>query len=166
MAIQEQLNDDWKAAMRSGDTLRRDTLSGLRAAVKNAAIEARVSSSEPQPRAGTGNASPGTPLDDVAVMSVIEREAKKRRDAIEEYEKAGRADRAAAERAELDILQEYLPQQMNDAELETVVAAVIAETGAAGPADMGRLMKALMPRVQGRADGKRVNEVVRRLLQP
>lgn len=140
--------------MRSGDTLRRDTLSGLRAAVKNAAIEGRAAGDD------------STSLDDEATQKVIEREAKKRRDAIEEYEKAGRADRAASERAELEILQEYLPQQMTDAELESTVGAVIAETGAAGPADMGRLMKALMPRVQGRADGKRVNEVVRRLLQP
>ncbi len=140
--------------MRSGDALRRDTLSGLRAAVKNAAIEGRAAGDD------------STSLDDEAAQKVIEREAKKRRDAIEEYEKAGRADRAASERAELDILQEYLPQQMTDAELEATVGEVITETGDAGPADMGRLMKALMPRVQGRADGKRVNEVVRRLLQP
>lgn len=154
MRLQEKLNDDWKAAMRSGDTLRRDTLSGLRAAAKNAAIEQRAAGAE------------GTALDDEAAIKVIEREAKKRRDAIEEYDKAGRADRAASERAELEILREYLPQPLSDEELESVVGAVIAKTGAAGAADMGRVMKALMPRVQGRADGKRVNETVRRLLQP
>jgi hypothetical protein len=153
-SLQERLNDEWKAAMRSGDTLRRDTLSGLRAAIKNEEIQSR-----------TGGAGAGaTSLDDAAVQRVIEREAKKRRDAIEEYEKASRPDRAAAEQAELQILQEYLPQQMGDEELETLVQQAIDETGASGGAAMGAVMKTLMPRVQGRADGKRVNEVVRRLL--
>jgi uncharacterized protein YqeY len=152
--LQERLNDEWKAAMRSGDTLRRDTLSGLRAAIKNEEIQARTGG------AGSG----GGVLDDAAVQRVIEREAKKRRDAIEEYEKANRPDRAAAEKAELQILQEYLPQQMNDEELETVARQAISEAGASGVAAMGAVMKTLMPRVQGRADGKRVNEVVRRLL--
>jgi uncharacterized protein len=155
--LQEKLNDEWKAAMRSGDTLRRDTLSGLRAAIKNEEIQART--------AGTGA---GAALDDAAVRRVIEREAKKRRDAIEEYEKANRPDRAAAEKAELLILQEYLPQQMSEAELETLARQAIGEVdangGAKGAAALGAVMKALMPRVQGRADGKRVNEVVRRLL--
>jgi uncharacterized protein YqeY len=151
--LQERLNDEWKAAMRSGDTLRRDTLSGLRAAIKNEEIQSR-----------TGGASGATSLDDVAAQRVIEREAKKRRDAIEEYEKASRPDRAAAERDELRILQEYLPQQMSDEELETLVRQTIDETGASGGAAIGAVMKTVMPRVQGRADGKRVNEAVRRLL--
>ena len=135
--------------MRSGDTLRRDTLSGLRAAIKNVEIESR----------GSENA-----VDDAAVQRVIEREAKKRRDAIEEYEKAGRPDRAESERAELTILSEFLPAQLTDEELETLVAAVIQETGAEKMADMGRVMQVLVPRMEGRADGKRANAVVRRLL--
>ena len=145
----EQITNAWKDAMRSGDTLRRDTLSGLRAAIKNVEIESR----------GSENA-----VDDAAVQRVIEREAKKRRDAIDEYEKAGRADRAESERAELAILSEFLPAQLTDEELETLVAAVIAETGAAKMADMGRVMQVLVPRMEGRADGKRANAVVRRLL--
>ena len=137
--------------MRSGDTLRRDTLSGLRAAIKNMEIEARGSESEGA-------------IDDAAVQRVIEREAKKRRDAIEEYEKAGRSDRAEAERAELAILAEFLPEPLTDEELEALVQAVIEETGATKMADMGRVMQALVPRMEGRADGKQANGVVRRLL--
>jgi uncharacterized protein YqeY len=148
--LTERITEEWKSAMRSGDTQRRDTMSGLRAAVKRAEIDARGS------EAWTGS--------DAEVQAVIEREAKKRRDAIDEYSKAGREDRADLERAELQILQEFLPQQLSDQELESVVRAAIEETGAGKPADMGALMKAVMPRVQGRADGKRVNAVVRQLL--
>ncbi len=156
--LQERITDDWKAAMRSGDTQRRDTMSGLRAAIKRAEIDARGSADAKGSEAWTGS--------DAEVQAVIEREAKKRRDAIDEYSKAGREDRAALERAELEILQEFLPQQLTDGELESIVRAAIEETGAGKPADMGALMKAVMPRVQGRADGKRVNAIVRQLLQP
>src|SRR5690349_11240377 len=105
----EQITNAWKDAMRSGDTLRRDTLSGLRAAIKNMEIEARGSE---------------VATDDAAVQRVIEREAKKRRDAIEEYEKAGRPDRAESERAELAILAEFLPEPLTDEELEALVRTV------------------------------------------
>ena len=150
--------------MKSGATQRRDVLSGLRAAIKNAEIEARSATTEPQPRAGTGNAAPGTPLDDFAVSRVIEREAKKRRDAIEEYSKVNREDRAQTEREELEILQEFLPAQLGDAELETEVKAAIAESGATSPKDMGAVMKVLAPKIQGRADGKTASALVRQLL--
>lgn len=145
----EQITSAWKDAMRSGDTLRRDTLSGLRAAIKNLEIESRGSD---------------VVIDDAAVQKAIEREAKKRRDAIEEYEKAGRPDRAESERAELAILAEFLPEPLTDEELEALVQTVIGETGATKMADMGRVMQALVPRMEGRADGKRANAVVRRLL--
>lgn len=147
----EQINDGWKAAMKSGETLRRDTLSGLRAAIKRAEIDARGGEST-------------FVADDATVQGVIEREAKKRRDAIDEYEKVGRADRAEAERSELAILQEFLPAQMTEAELEAIVREEVEKSGASGVAAMGALMKAVMPRVQGRADGKQVNAIVRRLL--
>jgi len=148
-SIAERITNEWKNAMRSGDTLRRDTLSSLRAAIKNLEIEARGSD---------------VVIDDAAVQKAIEREAKKRRDAIEEYEKAGRPDRAEAERAELAILAEFLPEQLTEEELEALVREVIEETGATKMADMGRVMSALVPRVAGRADGKQANAVVRRLL--
>ncbi len=150
--LQERINEAWKAALRSGETVRKDTLSTLRAAIKNAEINARTGGVEV------------APLDDAAVQGVIEREAKKRRDAIDEYEKVGRSDRAAAERAELEILQEFLPAQLSDEEIEAITRATIAEVGAKSAADTGKVMKAVLPRVAGRADGKRVNMVVRRLL--
>lgn len=137
--------------MKSGETLRRDTLSGLRAAIKRAEIDARGGQSTFE-------------ADDATVQGVIEREAKKRRDAIDEYVKVGREDRAEPERAELAILQEFLPAQMTEAELEAIVREEVEKSGASGVAAMGALMKAVMPRVQGRADGKQVNAIVRRLL--
>lgn len=149
--MQEQLNEQWKAAMRSGDTLRRDTLSGLRAEIKNAQINART---------GAGD----VVFDDEQTQGVIEREAKKRRDAIEEYEKADRPDRAQAEQAELEILGEFLPQQLSDEELESIARETQTAAGYSSMKDMGAFMKTLKPLVAGRADGKRVNEVVKRLL--
>ncbi len=149
--LQQQLNEEWKTAMRNKDALRRDTLSGLRAAIKRAEIDART---------GDGD----VVFDDAQSQAVIEREAKKRRDSIDEYTKANRDDLAQKERDELAILQEFLPQQLSDAELESLVKVAIDESGAKTPKEMGVLMKNLMPRVQGRADGKRVNEVVKRLL--
>ncbi|HVF85709.1 MAG TPA: GatB/YqeY domain-containing protein, partial [Abditibacteriaceae bacterium] len=150
--LQQQLNEEWKTAMRNKDALRRDTLSGLRAAIKRAEIDAR---------AGDGDVI----FDDAQTQGVIEREAKKRRDSIDEYTKANRDDLAQKERDELAILAEFLPQQLSDEELESLVKVAVEESGAKTPKDMGVLMKTLMPRVQGRADGKRVNEVVKRLLQ-
>jgi uncharacterized protein YqeY len=146
----EQINDGWKAAMKSGETQRKDTLSMLRAAVKKAEIDAR-----------SGGSWSG---DDADVQAVIEREAKKRRDSIEEYQKANRQDLADIESAELAILQEFLPTQLSNEELEVIVREEIEKSGASGPAAMGALMKAVMPRVQGRADGKQVNALVRQLL--
>lgn len=154
MALQERITEEWKAAMRSGERERRDTLSMLRAAIKDAEINARVS----------GGAAESVAPDDEAIERVIEREAKKRRDAIEEYEKAGRPDRAAAEQSELAILQEFLPEPLSEAEIETLVRQAISETGASGPKQMGQVMSALKPHIQGRADGKQVSALVRQML--
>lgn len=139
--------------MRAKDALRRDTLSGLRAAIKRAEIDARTADA------------PEVSLDDAQTQSIIEREAKKRRDAIEEYTKANRPDRAEAERAELQILQEFLPAELTDEELELIAQDVQAEGSFQNAKDIGAFMKAMMPRVQGRADGKRVNAIARRMLQ-
>lgn len=149
MSLQQDITEGWKAAMRSGDSLRKDTLAMLRAAIKNAEIDAR---------AQVGS------LDDDGVMKVIEREAKKRRDAIDEYTKAGRPDRAESEQAELTLLQEFLPEQLSEAELEGLVQEAIAESGATSAKDMGNVMKALMPKVGGRADGKAASAAVKKLL--
>ncbi len=147
--LNEQINTGWKDAMRSGDTLRKDTLSMLRAAIKRAEIDVR----------GTGKTFAAESDDDV--RAVIEREAKKRRDAIEEYEKAARPDRAQAERNELQVLQEFLPQQLSTEELREIVRAAIAQTGATDMKQVGLIMKAVLPHVTGRADGKAINALVR-----
>ena len=103
-------------------------------------------------------------LSDADVMAVIQREAKKRRDSIEEFEKAGRAEMAANEKAELEVLAEFLPKALSAEELESLVRAVIAEVGAASKKDMGLVMKAAQTKIDGRADGKTVSALVSRLL--
>lgn len=135
--------------MKSGQTQRRDVLSGLRAAVKNAEIEAQ---------SGIGQ------LEDAGVQKVIEREAKKRRDAMEEYAKVNREDRVQTEREELEILQEFLPAQLSAEELEVIVRETVAEAGASTPRDMGAVMKLLSPKIAGRADGRAASECVKSLL--
>jgi uncharacterized protein YqeY len=103
-------------------------------------------------------------LSDDEVVTVLTKEAKKRRDAAEAFDAAGRAERAAAERAEGEVLAAYLPAQLSDAELAGIVAAAIAETGASGMPAMGQVMKVVRPQVAGRADGARVAAEVRRKL--
>ena len=137
---------DYKAAMKSGDATRKTTLSGLRAAFKSAEIDAR----------GTDKV-----VDDTTYQTVIEKEAKKRRESIEEFTKANRTDLADKESAELEVLQAYLPEQMSDEELQALVGEVVAQTGAASPKDMGRVMGVLVPRIAGRADGKLASKLVR-----
>lgn len=103
-------------------------------------------------------------LDDADIERLLAREAKRRREAAEAFSGAGRADQATAELAEGEVLAEYLPAQLSDAELSALVTAAITETGAAGPAAMGQVMKAVTPRVAGRAEGARVAAEVRRQL--
>lgn len=145
--LRTRIDAAWKDAMRARDAHRRDTLNVLRAAIKSAEIELRTGEGE---------------INDEVVQKVIEREAKKRRDAIEEYDKANRPDRAQTEREELLILQEYLPAELTDEELDALTQVALQETGATSAKDIGVLMKALMPRVAGRADGKRVQASVKR----
>ena len=106
----------------------------------------------------------GRDLTDEEVVEVLSRQVKQRRESIAMYRDAGRDERADAEEAEAAILQEFLPQQMTDDEIEALAREAIAETGAAGPADVGRVMGRLAPRTKGRADGRVVSDVVRRLL--
>lgn len=146
MNLEARIAQDVTDAMRSGDDVARRTLRMVRAALKNAAIEARGE------------------IDDAAVLRVLNTQAKMRRDAIALYETAGRVELVAAEQAELDVILGYLPELMDEAAIEAVVTDVLARVGATGPGDVGKAMGPVMAELRGRADGKLVNEVVRRLL--
>jgi uncharacterized protein YqeY len=146
MALRERLDEDLKTAMRAKDALRMNTIRGLKSAVKYREIELMK------------------PLDDAGILGVAATEIKRRRDSVEQYRAGNRPDLADKEEAEIRLLQDYLPQQLSTAELEAKVDEVIARVGALGPKDMGAVMKALLPDVQGRADGKVVSELVKQRL--
>ena len=143
MTLKETLDADLKAAMKAKEQLKLDVVRMLKSAVKYREIEV------------------GKPLDDAGVVAVIASEIKRRRDSVEQYRAGNRADLASKEEAEIAILQGWLPAQLSEAELRAKVDAAIQATGAAGPKDMGKVMKALQPEVQGRADGKVVSELVK-----
>lgn len=146
MPLKEQLNDEMKAAMKAGDRTRLSTLRMLLAEVKNAEIAKRGD------------------LDDGEVLAVVTREAKKRKEAIEGFEKGNRPDLVEKEQAELAILEAYLPEQMSDDDLAALVRETIEEVGASGPGDLGKVMGKLMPKVKGKADGKLANQMAREML--
>jgi len=148
MALREQLDADMKTAMREKDQLKLSTIRMIKSAMKY---------KETEPGAAG-------PLDDAGILQVLTSEIKKRRDSVAEYEKAARTDLADKERAELAVLQGYLPEQLSPDELEKAVADAIAEAGAQGPKDMGKVMKILTPRIQGRADGKVAADLVKQKL--
>ena len=147
MSLQQRVTDELKSSMMARQAVRTGTLRMLKAALGYAQIEKKTET-----------------LSDADVMAVIQREAKKRRDSIEEFEKAGRAEMAANEKAELEVLSEFLPKALSAEELESLVRAVIAEVGAASKKDMGLVMKAAQAKIDGRADGKTVSALVARLL--
>jgi uncharacterized protein YqeY len=144
--LQDQVRDGLTDAMRRQDPVRRSTLRMLIAAFKNAEIEARK------------------PLDQAAALAVLQKQAKQRRESIAEFEKGNRQDLVAQEQAELAVLEEFLPQQAGDDELRAAAAQLVAETGATGPRDIGKVMPPLVQRFAGRADGRRISEIVRELL--
>lgn len=143
MSLREQINDDLKAAMRGGETARRDTIRLLTAALKQREVDERKV------------------LTDADVLAVIEKMIKQRRDSIAQFEQGGRQDLADREKQELTLLQAYMPQAMGDDEVAAAVAAAVAETGAAGPADMGKVMAVLKPKLAGRADMAKVSVAVK-----
>ena len=148
MPLKQQLQADLTKAMKAQDELTRATLRMVLTAVKDAEV--------------AGDAA--RELSDEEVLAVVAREAKKRREAAEAFRSGGAADRADRELAEGGVLQTYLPQQLGDDELTALVAEVVAETGASGPRAMGTVMKAVGPRVAGRAEGGRVAAAVRAAL--
>ena len=147
MTIKTQLNESMKEAMRNRDEVRKRTVRMALAAIKQAEVDKRIE------------------LDDTAVMSLLQKEVKNRREALEEAKKANRADLLEANEAEINILQSFLPKAMPAEELRALVQAAIAETGATSPADMGKVMKAVMLKVAGRAPNDMVSATVRELLQ-
>lgn len=149
MTLREQINDDLKAAMRGGDAARRDTIRLLTAALKQREVDERKV------------------LADADVLAVIEKMIKQRRDSISQFEQGGRQDLADKEKQELTLLQAYMPQAMGEDELAAAIAAAVSETAAAGPADMGKVMAVLKPKLAGRADMGKVSAAVKaRLSRP
>jgi hypothetical protein len=147
-ALKDQLRTDLTAAMKARDGVRTRTLRMALTAVSNAEVAGATSRE----------------LSDDEVLKVLAREAKRRREAAEAFATAGRAEQAAAERAEGEVLGGYLPAQLSDDEIATIVTAEIEQSGAAGMGAMGQVMKAVTPRIAGRADGARVAAEVRRQL--
>ena len=146
--LKDRLRNDLTAAMKARDEVRTRTLRMALTSVANEEVAGKAARD----------------LDDDEVQRLVAREAKRRREAAEAFDAAGRPDQAASERAEEEVLSGYLPTQIDDAELATIVAGAIAETGAAGIRAMGQVMKAVTPQVAGRAEGGRVAAEVRRQL--
>ena len=146
MDLKEQLQHDLQDAMRARDEQRKLALRMALSAVQLAEVEQR------------------SDLDDAAIVEVIRKEVRRREDALEMMRQAGRDDMIADDEAQVIILQSYLPKLMTEEEIEVIAREVIAKVQATSPADMGKVMKSLMPRVQGKADGRMVSQVVRDLL--
>jgi uncharacterized protein YqeY len=146
MSLQEKLTTDLKAAMRARDELRMLVLRTVLSSMNYAEIAKQKK------------------LDDGGIIEVIGKEIKQRRESIEAYDKGNRQDLSDKEKAELAILQEYMPAQMSREEITAIVEKVIAEVGPKGPGDKGKVMQKLMPQVKGKADGNEVNSIVTDLL--
>jgi uncharacterized protein YqeY len=147
--LSHQIDNDLKDAMRAKDAARLSVLRMLKAALKNAAIDKVGADGE---------------LSDADAITVVRKQVKQRQDSIESFEKGGRAELAEKEKAEMAVLNGYLPQAMNEGELRKLVRETIAETGATSRAQMGAVMKTLVPKVAGRADGKTLSAEVQRQL--
>ena len=144
--LKEQLMDDLKAAMKDKDELRKNVVQMVRAGVLQVEKDKQIT------------------LDDEGIIDVIAKEAKKRRDFLPEFEKGGRDDLVEATKREIEILLAYLPSQLTEEELDKIVCETVKEIGASSMKEMGKVMAALMPKTKGRADGKMVNELVKKYL--
>ena len=146
MSLKDQLNESMKTAMKARDTLRLSAVRMVRSAIKNREIDSRME------------------MDDQGIIEVISSLAKQRRESIRMYQDGNRADLVEKEEAELAIMMEFLPAQLSPDEISALIDRIIAETGAAGARDMGRVMKILTPLTAGKADGKTVSEAVKQKL--
>ena len=148
MALKEKLQNDLTEAMRARDEVRSSTIRMVLTAIKNEEVSGKEARD----------------LSDAEVITVLSREAKKRREAAEAFDQAGAADRAANEKSEGVIIAEYLPAQLSESEIKELIAAAIAESGATGPQQMGQVMKLIQPKIAGRADGGIVSSLVKAAL--
>lgn len=146
MSLKQRLSDDMKAAMKSGDKTRLGVIRLINAAIKQREVDERIT------------------LDDAQVLAALEKMLKQRRDSIAQYDSAGRDDLASIERGEVEIIQSYLPAQLSADEIATAIATAIAQTGAAGPQDMGKVIGALKAQIAGRADMGQVSALVKQAL--
>jgi len=147
MNLSERLNEDMKQAMKSKDKFTLSTIRMVRFTIKYLEIDLKRT------------------LDDNEVLDILSREIKQRKDALQEFESAGRDELAASTKAEIEIIMKYLPEQLSEEEIKVIVQQTIQETGASSKSEMGKVMSALMPKVKGRADGKLVNQAVLQFLQ-
>jgi len=147
MSLKARITDDMKTAMKAKETARLGAIRLLLAAIKQKEVDERVE------------------VGDEGVIAIVEKLIKQRKDSVTQYEAANRADLADAEKFEIDVLSAYVPEKMSTDEIAAAVAAAKAETGAAGPADMGKLMAALKPRLAGKADMAEVSKLVKAALQ-
>nr|WP_298122705.1 GatB/YqeY domain-containing protein [uncultured Pseudoxanthomonas sp.] len=146
MSLKQQLTDDMKAAMKAGEKDRLAVIRLINAAIKQREVDERIE------------------LDDAAVLAVLEKMVKQRKDSVTQFEAASREDLAAIERAEIVVIEAYLPAKLGEAEILAAIEAAIAETGATGPADMGKLMGVLKPRLAGQADMGQVSALIKKKL--
>ena len=146
MSLKQQLTDDMKTAMKAGEKDRLAVIRLINAAIKQREVDERIE------------------ITDAVVLAVLEKMVKQRKDSISQFEAAAREDLAAVERYELGVIQSYLPQQMTDDELAAEVAKAIADAGASSPADMGKVMGVLKPRIQGRGDTGKASALVKQKL--
>ena len=146
MSLKTQLTDDMKSAMKAGEKERLGVIRLVNAAIKQREVDERIE------------------LDDAQVLAVLDKMVKQRRDSVAQYDAAGREDLASIERNEIALIEHYLPAKMSEAEIEDMVDGAIRDSGATGPADMGKLMGVLKPRLAGKADMGEVSAIVKRRL--
>jgi len=146
MTLKEQLKSDMKDAMRAKEIVKRDTIRAINTMIKQIEVDERIE------------------LDDAAIIKLVQKGIKQREEAIVQYKEASRDDLVSTEQEQIDIFNLYLPKQLSDDELEVIIKALIDETGATSMKDMGKVMNPAKAKVGGSADGKRINEMVKKLL--
>ncbi|MGL5694874.1 MAG: GatB/YqeY domain-containing protein [Peptostreptococcaceae bacterium] len=147
MSLKEKLQEDLKSSMKNKDTVKKSVVTLIRASIKQYEVDNRVE------------------LDDEAIIDLVAKQLKQRRDSLVEFQKANRDDLVSETEAEIEVLKEYLPQQLSEEELNEIVKSTISEVGATSMKDMGKIMAVIKPKTKGIADGKLINELVKNNLQ-